>query len=203
MPRIGRDRFGGRNNRARARVVCGMRKLVGLLGLLLFVGVGAAGGVRLWNLAGSTYDELTSNSHVAVGLTPRLTAGRASSIAYGYLNRMRLQLPDPAQHVEPYITGVWAVTADQAASLDGCIPSGMGSGIVWVTKGRGDYLNPTDRAWSSAYRPGSDLATQACTAPAHAGTIVIDDATGVILGVYPDSGVLNPHPSPRVSLPPG
>jgi hypothetical protein len=180
-----------------------MRKLVGTIGLLLFVGVGAVGGARLWNLAGATYDALTSTTHVAAGLSPRRTSDGAISIAYGYLNRMRLQLPDPALHVEPSITSVWAVTADQAAGLDGCIPAGEGLGIVWVAKGRGDFLNPIDHRWSQRYQAGSDLATQACTAPAQAGTIVIDDATGEILGVYPDSGSLDPHPSPRLSLPAG
>jgi hypothetical protein len=180
-----------------------MRKLVGLLGLLLFVGAGAVGGVELWHLAGSTYDRLTSTAHIAPGLVPRMTPTDAESVTYGFLNRMRLQLPDPAQHVAPYVTGTWAVTADQAAALDGCIPTGMGTGIVWVTRGRGDYLNLTDHPWSHGYEAGSDLAVQACTASAQAGVMVIDDATGQILGVYPDSGALNPHPSPLVSPAPG
>ncbi len=175
---------------------------MGLLGLLLFVGVGAVGGVELWHLAGNTYDRLTSTAHIAPGLAPRMTPTDAENVTYGYLNRMRLQLPDPAQHVAPYVTGVWAVAADQAAALDGCIPTGMGTGIVWVTRGRGDYLNLTDHPWSHGYQAGSDLAVQACTASAQAGVMVIDDATGQILGVYPDSGALNPHPSPLVSLAP-
>ena len=180
-----------------------MRRLAGILGLLLFVGAGAVGGIRLWAAAGRTYDALTSTAHVERGLEPRMTADQAENLTYGYLNRMRVLLADPAQHVTPYVAQVWAVTADRAAALDGCIPAGMGSGVVWVTVGRGDYLNLSDRAWSRAYRPGGDLTTQACTAPAHAGTIVIDDATGEILGVYPDSGSLNPHPSPQATLAPG
>jgi hypothetical protein len=179
-----------------------MRKLAGTIGLLLFLAVGAVGGIRLWGLAGATYDALTSTTHIAPGLKPQLTGGQAENLTYGYLNQMRVLLVDPAQHVTPYVFQAWAVTADQAAALDGCIPAGMGSAIVWVTKGRGDYLNLSDRAWSRAYGAGSDAATQACTAPAQAGTIVIDDATGTILGVYPDSGSANPHPSPRVTLQP-
>jgi len=180
-----------------------MRKLVGILGLTLFVAAGAVGGVRLWGLAGSTFDTLTSTTHIAPGLTPRLTPSEATNITYGYLNQMRLQLADPAIHVSPVVTGVWAVTADAAAGLDGCIPTGKGSGIVWVTKAAGDFLNLTDRPWSQKFSGSADLAAQACAAPAQAGTIVIDDATGEILGVYPNSGTLNPHPSPLVSPPAG
>ena len=175
-----------------------MRKLAGTLGLLLFVGIGAVGGIELWTLAGATYDALTSTTHIAPGLEPRMSANQAENLTYGYLNQMRVLLVDPAQHVTPYVAEAWAVTANEAAGLDGCIPAGRGSAIVWVTKGRGDYLNLSDRPWSSAYAAGSATATQACTAPAQAGTIVIDDATGEILGVYPDSGAANPHPSPQV-----
>ncbi len=180
-----------------------MRKLAGAIGLLLFVGAGAVGAIKVWNVAGATYDALTSTTHVAPGLAPRMTAGQAEDLTYGYLNQMRVLLVDPAQHVTPYVTEAWAVTADQAAALDGCIPEGMGSAIVWVTKGRGDYLNLSDRPWSNAYEAGSGAAAQACSAPAQAGTIVIDDATGEILGVYPNSGAANPHPSPQVTLAPG
>ncbi len=176
---------------------------MGFLGVLLFVVAGAVGGVRLWGLAGATYDRLTSTTHIAPGLDPRMTADQAESLTYGYLNQMRALLADPAQHVAPYVAEAWAVTADQAAALDGCIPAGRGDRIVWVTKGRGDYLDLSDRAWSSAYQAGSGLQTEACTAPAQSGTVVIDDATGEILGVYPDSGSLNPHPSPQATLAPG
>jgi hypothetical protein len=205
MPRINAARFGSRNISTAALVQCAMRRLAGILGLLLFVGTGAAVGVRLWGLAGRTYDALTTPAHIAPGLAPRLTPSDAANITYGYLNQMRLQLADPAMHVSPNVTGVWAVTADAAAGLDGCIPAGKGSGIVWVTKGVGDYLNLADRPWSHRFSEPTDLATEACTAPAQAGTVVIDDATGSILGVYPDRGALNPHPSPLESplvLPP-
>lgn len=203
MPRIAAERFGSRNIRAPAVVQRAMRRLAGILGLMLFVGAGAAVGVQLWGLAGKAYDALTSTTHIAPGLSPRLTPTDAANITYGYLNEMRLQLADPALHVSPDVTGVWAVTADAAAGLDGCIPAGKGSGIVWVTKGVGDYLNLVDRPWSQRFSEPADPSTLACTAPAQAGTVVIDDATGEILGVYPDSGPIDPHPSPQVSPPTG
>ena len=69
--------------------------------------------------------------------------------------------------------------------LDPCIPRVEDPTTVWVTRGVGDYLNLVDFAWSQQFGQfdvGFDLA---CRGAAPSGTIVIDDTTGYILGVYP------------------
>jgi len=192
MPRLGRGRFAPRNNLASCGVIAPVRKLVGTLGVLLFVALGVVGGLRVWNMAGSTYDAMTFPAHVAAGLAPRLQGSDAYRITLDYLQQASAEA-EPGTTVAPSLTSIWAVTADQAAALDGCIPTGKGGGIVWVTKGRGGYLNLATHAWSTP--SGSEV----CSAPGGSGTIVIDDTTGAILGVYPNSG---PHPSPRVTLAP-
>ena len=192
MPRLAGGRFGPRNKRAPFGVIAPVRKLVGTLGLLLFVAVGVYGAVRVWNLAGTAYDAMTFPTHVAAGLAPRLQGSDAYRITVDYLRLAGLQA-ESGPTIEASLTSIWAVTADQAAALDGCIPTGKGSGIVWVTKGRGPYLNLATHAWSTPSGP------EACSAPGTTGTIVIDDATGAVLGVYPNSG---PHPSPQITLAP-
>jgi hypothetical protein len=179
-----------------------MRKVVGLLGLLLFVGIGAIGAVRIWSLAGSAYDALTFPAHIQTGITPRLRASDAYRITLDYLGRTSAAA-QPGTVVPPSIRVIWAVAADQAAGLDGCIPTGRGRGIVWVTMGAGSYLNLEAHPWSRPSQPGDTAARRACSDPAAGGTLVIDDATGEILGVYPDAGARAPHPSPQVSPPAG
>jgi hypothetical protein len=128
---------------------------------------------------------------VAHGLHPRLTADDAIRISRDYLDQQTPQLAAPELHRPPMITGVWAVPAVDAPSLDGCIPTGHGAQLVWVTKGQGDYLNLRDYPWSinaGAPRAG------ACQGPGPEGTLVIDDATGQILGVYP-LDIEFPHPT--------
>ena len=173
-----------------------MRKLVGTLGVLLFVALGAYGALRVWTLAGSTYDAMTFPAHVASGLSPRLQGSDAYRITLDYLRRASAQA-EPGTTVEPSLASIWAVTADQAAALDGCIPTGKGSGIVWVTKGTGTYIKLGAPAWSPSVL-GSDV----CSAPGTAGTMVIDDVTGTVLGVYPYAGPSYPHPSPRITQAP-
>lgn len=130
---------------------------------------------------------------VAQGLEPRLSASDAVSITIGYLND---QHPD-APPIAPHVGQVWAVDASEARMLDGCIPARPSGSIVWVTKGQGDYLNTTDRPWSHNSSWGlDDPVALSCEGPGPAGTIVIDDATGTILGVYPYVGPDYPHPTP-------
>jgi hypothetical protein len=57
----------------------------------------------------------------------------------------------------------------------------------------GDYLNLADHPWSKS--SPVDPAQVNFAGPAPAGTIVIDDVTGPILGVYPENGG-HPHPTP-------
>jgi len=163
--------------------------------MLVFVTLGAIGAIRVWNMAGSTYDAVTFPAHVATGLAPHMKASDAYRITLDYLS-VASASAEAGTVISPSLTSIWAVTADQAAALDGCIPTGKGSGVVWVTKGQGTYLNLASHPWSST--TGSVV----CSGPGPAGTIVIDDATGLILGVYPYAGPSYPHPSPRVTLAP-
>jgi hypothetical protein len=196
MPRLDEARFGPRNNQAPRGVIAPVRRLVGALGLLLFVAAGVVGGMRVWSMAGSTYDAMTFPAHIATGLAPHLQGSDAYRITLDYLRRAGAQA-EPGPIPSPALTSIWAVTADQAAALDGCIPTGKGGGIVWVTRGTGPYLSLGSHAWSST-AVGFDV----CNAPGTSGTIVIDDVTGAILGVYPYAGPSYPHPSPRVTLAP-
>ena len=133
---------------------------------------------------------------VAPELHPRLAPEDAVAISRAYLDAQTPQIVARELHIAPTITAVWAVRAADAAALDGCIPAHPGETIVWVTKGRGDYLNLTDHAWSrSSFHAGADEGAMSCEYPGPEGTLVVDDATGALLGVYPGSP-LAPHPSP-------
>jgi hypothetical protein len=133
---------------------------------------------------------------IAPGLNPRLTAGDAVRITRGYLDEQTPELAAPGLHISPTVAFVWAVRAVDAPALDGCIPAEQGDRIVWVTKGQGDYLNLRDHPWSrqTSGQDAADPVLASCEGPGPAGTLVIDDASGEILGVYPEVAVL-PHPS--------
>lgn len=133
---------------------------------------------------------------VAPGLHPRLAPNDAVTISRAYLDAQTSQIIAREMHIPPTITAVWAVRADDAAALDGCIPPNQGDAIVWVTKGHGDYLNLADHAWSpsSLHASARDESAMTCTYPGPEGTLVIDDASGALLGVYPASPIA-PHPS--------
>jgi len=125
-----------------------------------------------------------------------MTAADAVGVTRDYLARQQSQIAAPELHIPAEITGVWAITAAQARTLDGCIPAEASDQIVWVTKSVGDYLNLTDHPWSSAEPQATDPLALACGGPGPAGTLVIDDATGQILGVYPTQAGY-PHPTPQ------
>jgi hypothetical protein len=137
---------------------------------------------------------------IAQHLQPRLSAADAVSISRSYLGAQTFAVPE--MDVEPHITAVWAVTASTGHSIDGCIPEESSTQIVWITKGVGDYLNG-GLPWSPSTRQeeADTVAALTCGGPGVAGTIVIDDATGAILGVYPEMA-LYPHPSGGESLGP-
>jgi len=126
---------------------------------------------------------------VASGLAPRLTAADAVSLSRDYLAQQTPQIAAPELHIPANIAQVWAVRASDAWTLDPCIPHETSDAIVWVTRGAGDYLNLRDHPWSSNFsqevgaNPSS--AAYACLAPSTQGTLVIDDATGEILAVFP------------------
>jgi hypothetical protein len=198
MPPIALQRFGPRNNLHGIGVKGAMKRLVGTLGVLVFFALGAVGALRVWNIAGGAYDAATFPIHVEPGVSPRLKGSDAYMITLDFLTRSAAEAAPGTPTAAASLQSIWAVTADQAAALDGCIPTGKGSGVVWVTKGAGTYANTISRAWSS---PDS-AAPAACRISGTAGTLVIDDATGQILGVYPFSGAAFPHPSPQVTLAP-
>ena len=138
-------------------------------------------------------------SSVAAGLQPRLSSNEAVAITRSYLDQQTRQLAAPELHVASHVTNAWAVRAREAWQLDGCIPKTAGGDIVWVTRGQGDYLNLAERAWSHTLsvvdQAKPDETRLRCFSPGTAGTLVIDDATGSILGVYPESSGY-PHPAP-------
>jgi hypothetical protein len=59
-------------------------------------------------------------------LHPRLTPQDAVAISRTYLDAQTPQLATPEMHIPPTVLGVWAVRADEAAGIDGCIPPGRG-----------------------------------------------------------------------------
>jgi hypothetical protein len=137
------------------------------------------------------------SASIADGLQPRMSAEDALGVTRAYLDAQRGELAASSMHRAPRITAIWAVASDHAALLDGCIPAHPPGAIVWVTKGEGDYLNLSDHPWSpsSFLLSEEDVRAMTCSAPGPQGTLVIDDATGAILGVYPESPGY-PHPSP-------
>ena len=139
---------------------------------------------------------------IAADLHPRLTARDAVAISHRYLDDQTPELAAPELHSPPKITRAWAVRANEAAALDGCIASVLGDPIVWVTKGQGDYLNLSDHPWSTRIgltdQLHPDPTRLICESAGPQGTLVIDDATGVILGVYPESpGSEHPSAAPK------
>jgi hypothetical protein len=137
---------------------------------------------------------------IAPGLQPRLTPDDAEAISRAYLDQQTPEIAAPELHIAAHITNVWAVAKSEAWALDGCIPSVAGDGIVWVTRGQGDYLNFAEHPWSGVLgfrdQVNPDETRLRCLSPGPVGTLVIDDATGSILGVYPGNGG-DRHPSPR------
>lgn len=198
MPPIGPKRFGPRNNWRRNGVKAAMKRLVGTLGVLVFFALGAVGAIRVWNIAGAAYDAATFPAHIEPGVSPRLKSSDAYRITLDYLNRSAGDAAASPLNVAPSLQSIWAVTADQAAALDGCIPTGKGGGVVWVTKAQGAFTNTATRPWSS---PDSG-APASCRTSGSAGTLVIDDATGEILGEFPFAASAGPRPSPQITLAP-
>lgn len=136
---------------------------------------------------------------VADGLTPKLSPADAVAITRKYLDEQTPELAVPGMHRPSIVDSIWAVAADRAAAVDGCIPPQTSTQIVWITKGVGDYLNLRDWPWSHSTRQADADTVEAltCGGPGPAGTIVIDDATGSILGVYPEAApYLHPTTSP-------
>lgn len=111
------------------------------------------------------------------GITPATSGARAAAIARHYLDEQTKDLAAPNLHVDPVVSRVSAVTATDALRIEPRIPNdpvaAMPNRIVWVAEVSGDFLNLHDLPWSTNGTPWPN------------GTIVIDDDTGAILGVYP------------------
>jgi hypothetical protein len=133
---------------------------------------------------------------IADGVQPSRSVADAISISRAYLDAQTPEIAAPEQHIEPHITGIWAVAATDAHRIDGCIPDEASTAVVWVTRGVGDYLNLRDLPWSqTTTQANADTPTaMTCGGPGPAGTIVIDDASGAILGVFPEISSF-PHPT--------
>jgi hypothetical protein len=120
----------------------------------------------------------------------------AVAVSRDFLARMRHWIAAPALHRVADIDAVWAISAGDAWQLDPCIPRLDDPTSVWVTRGTGDYLNLTDFAWSRSFGQFDQGFALACRGAAPSGTIVIDDTTGYILGIYPgDHDGLQPDAS--------
>jgi hypothetical protein len=117
---------------------------------------------------------------IASGAQTATSAEIVAGIATRYLNDQTAELAGPELHRPPRILAASAVFARDAAKLEARVPPGAVAQrpdrIVWVVEVTGDLLNLRDLAWSSGGSPDAS------------GTIVIDDATKTILGVYPDHG---------------
>ncbi|MEW6225811.1 MAG: hypothetical protein AB1627_14400 [Chloroflexota bacterium] len=154
----------------------------GLIALLVGLVVTAMAAVVIAVVVTRT-DLPSANSGYAVsvadGITPSTPAARAAAIARHYLDLQTPELAAPEIHADPVVRSVSAVRAADAASIEPDVPpqavASDPNRVVWIASVAGDLLNLHDLPWSS----DGD--------PYRSGNIVIDDATGKILGVYPGS----------------
>jgi hypothetical protein len=116
---------------------------------------------------------------------PRLRPDAAVSIGRDFLARMRPIIAAPELHVVASFTSADAVQGTAAWSIDPCIPKVDDATTVWVLRGEGDFLNLVDFVWSRSFGQFDEGFDLACRGAERSGTIVVDDTTGYILGVYP------------------
>ena len=131
---------------------------------------------------------------IAPGLHPRLTPADAVSLSSDYLAEQTPELNVASAHTPTSIKQVWAVKADGAWTIDPCAPRQTSEAIVWVTVGVGDYLSRGSLPWMSSLLQAQE-ANRWCLGGASVGTIVIDDASGDILGAFPGSHAVATMPS--------
>lgn len=114
---------------------------------------------------------------VAADVRPQMIPTSVVAVAVAYLDEQTPALAAPDLHVEPSIIRVVAAQAADVRTVEPAISDGSAMAqperIVWVVFAVGDFLNLHDLPWSSASRPDPK------------GTVVIDDASGTILGVFP------------------
>jgi hypothetical protein len=146
--------------------------------LLLGVVLGAALALALVaaaqqaRLAPANLDYTVAMGSGAKPVTPN---GQIAAIARHYLDAQ-----GPAADGAPLPTTIQGLTATLArdvaryeAGVTAAQIAQQPDRVVWVVEASGDFLNLNQMTWTG---PG---------APATAGTIVIDDGTDTILGVYP------------------
>jgi hypothetical protein len=114
---------------------------------------------------------------LAPGVRPAAPNGRIAAIARRYLDDQTPELAAPNIHQPPMVISATATLARDARQVEPGIPDAQAAAqpdrIVWIVRASGDFLNLHDLPWSSS------------GAPYPSGNLVIDDATGTILGVYP------------------
>jgi hypothetical protein len=143
-----------------------------IIALLIVIGIVVA--QRVTELPATNLDYSVV---IADGVQPVTSNGQIAAIARHYLDEQTPELAAPGIHVPPRIFSVTATLARSAHDLEVSVPDAQAAAaperIVWVVRASGDFLNLHDLPWSSRGTPYSS------------GTLVIDDATGTILGVYP------------------
>ena len=114
---------------------------------------------------------------IADGVQPVTSNGQIAAIARHYLDEQTRELAAPGIHVPPMIFSVTATLARSAHDLESGVPDAQAAAaperIVWVVRTSSDFLNLHDLPWSSR---GTSYSS---------GTLVIDDGTDAVLGVYP------------------
>ncbi|TAM58478.1 MAG: hypothetical protein EPN50_08510 [Chloroflexota bacterium] len=114
---------------------------------------------------------------IGYGIVPVTPDAQAAAIARHYLDQQTSELAAPQLHSAPTVISETAVLARTAASLEPGLPGAALAArpdrVLWVVKVEGDFLDLHDLPWSTSAAPGPE------------GEIVIDDASGTILGVYP------------------
>jgi hypothetical protein len=114
---------------------------------------------------------------IADDVHPATSNGRIAAIARHYLDQQTPDLAAPGIHQDPRIVAMTATFARTARDLEAGVPDAQVAAaperIVWVVQVSGDLLNLRDLPWSRGSAPNTQ------------GRLVIDDATGTILGVYP------------------
>jgi hypothetical protein len=151
-----------------------------LVVIAVVAGAFAVAGVIARQQLGDAVPNSDYHVSIAAGVQPHMTADRAAAIATRYLNDQTGELAAAELHRPPRIVSASALAARDARTLEPAIPDDRVAErpdrLVWVVEVTGDLLNFHVLAWSNGEFPGPS------------GTIVIDDATQVILGVYPDGG---------------
>jgi hypothetical protein len=117
------------------------------------------------------------NVTISPGVRPATRNGTIAAIARHYLDAQTADLAAPNLHRAPVVISATVLPARDARQLEPGIPPAQVSEqpdrVVWVVRASGDFLDLHDLPWSSAGDPYPQ------------GNIVIDDATGTLLGVYP------------------